>query len=324
MTAPSPPEPGASAPQPANPRPLTALLGRTARWTDRLAELLLGLCGIVTILTTLGIVAVLAIESYGFVREVGLSKMLFDTQWTPLFTDKHFGIWPLVAGTLLTSFIALTVALPVGLLSAIYMSELTHPRNRAVLKPALEVLAGIPTIVYGYFALVVVTPFLQPWIPGLAGFSGLSAGLVMGIMITPTIASLAEDALHAVPRSLREASYALGSTRLATIWRVVVPAAFGGIGSSIILALSRAVGETMIVTIAAGQEPRLTLDPRVPIETITAYIVQVSMGDIPAGTLEYRTIFVTGSVLFVMTLCMNLFSYRLARRMQGSQARGSW
>lgn len=302
--------------------PLTALLGRTSRWTDRSAELLLGLCGIVTVLTTLGIVAVLAVESYGFVREVGLSRMLFDTQWTPLFTDKHFGIWPLLAGTLLTSFIALSVALPLGLLSAIYMSELTHPRNRAVLKPALEVLAGIPTIVYGYFALVVVTPALQLWIPGLAGFSGLSAGLVMGIMIMPTISSLTEDALHAVPGSLREASYALGSTRLATIWRVVIPAAFGGIASSIILALSRAVGETMIVTIAAGQEPRLTLDPRVPIETITAYIVQVSMGDIPAGTLEYRTIFVTGSALFIMTMCMNMVSFRLARRVQGSQARG--
>lgn len=284
---------------------------------ERIPEVLLAGCALVTILTTVGILAVLAIESAAFLREVGLVRFLFDTQWTPLFADKHFGIWPLLTGTLLTSLIAIAVALPLGLLSAIFMSELTHPRYRSVLKPALEVLAGVPTIVYGYFALVVVTPVLQSFIPELAGFNALSAGLVMGIMITPMIASLAEDALYAVPRSLREAAYALGATRVATIWRVVVPAALGGIGASVILALSRAVGETMIVAIAAGQEPRLTLDPRVPVETMTAYIVQVSMGDIPAGTLEYRTIFVVGCALFVMTLVMNIASYRLARRFQG-------
>ncbi|MEY4577313.1 MAG: phosphate transporter permease subunit PstC [Pseudomonadota bacterium] len=288
------------------------------RYRERLAEVLVASCGWVTVLTTVGIVGVLALESATFFREIGIARLLFDTQWTPLFADKHFGIWPLLTGTLLTSFIALAVALPVGLLSAIFMSELTHARNRALLKPALEILAGVPTIVYGYFAMVVVTPALQAIIPGLAGFNALSAGLVMGVMITPMIASLAEDALYAVPRSLREASYALGATRVATIWRVVVPAALGGIGGSVILALSRAVGETMIVAIAAGQEPRLTLDPRVPVETITAYIVQVSMGDVPAGTLEYRTIFVVGCVLFLMTLAMNLASYRLARRFQGS------
>jgi phosphate transport system permease protein len=293
-------------------------LRHRSRWSERVAESLLAACGVVTVLTTVGIVGVLALESLAFFREVGITRLIFDTQWTPLFADKHFGIWPLLSGTLLTSLIALVVALPLGLLSAIFMSELTHPRNRAVLKPALEVLAGVPTIVYGYFALVVVTPVLQALIPGLAGFNGLSAGLVMGVMITPMIASLTEDALHAVPRSLREASYALGATRIATIWRVVVPAALGGIAGSVMLALSRAVGETMIVTIAAGQEPRLTLDPRVPVETITAYIVQVSMGDIPAGTLEYRTIFVVGCALFLMTLCMNLASFRLARRFQGS------
>jgi phosphate transport system permease protein len=286
-------------------------------WRERIPEVLLAGCALVTILTTVGILAVLALESAAFLREVGLTRFLFDTQWTPLFADKHFGIWPLLSGTLLTSLIAISVALPLGLLSAIFMSELTHARYRSVLKPALEVLAGVPTIVYGYFALVVVTPILQNLIPDLAGFNALSAGLVMGIMITPMIASLAEDALYAVPRSLREAAYALGATRVSTIWRVVVPAALGGIGASVILALSRAVGETMIVAIAAGQEPRLTLDPRVPVETMTAYIVQVSMGDIPAGTLEYRTIFVVGCALFLMTLVMNIASFRLARRFQG-------
>jgi phosphate transport system permease protein len=280
---------------------------------ERVIELILAMCGLVTILTTLGILGELALESLVFLREIGLSRLIFDTQWTPLFADKHFGLWPLLAGTALTSLIAIAVALPLGLLAAIFMSELTHRRYRSVLKPSLEVLAGVPTIVYGYFALVVVTPTLQTFVPELAGFSALSAGLVMGIMITPIIASLAEDALHAVPTSLREAAYALGATRVSTIWRVVVPAALSGIGASVILALSRAVGETMIVAIAAGQEPRLTLDPRVPIETMTAYIVQVSMGDAPAGTLEYRTIFVVGAALFAVTFVMNVASYRLTR-----------
>ena len=291
----------------------------SAPWTERAAELLLGACGAATVLTTLGILGVLAFESLAFFREVGLSRLLFDAQWTPLFADKHFGIWPLLSGTLLTSLIAIAVALPLGLLSAIFMSELTHRKNRAWLKPALEVLAGVPTIVYGYFALVVVTPALQAVVPELAGFNALSAGIVMGVMITPMIASLAEDALYAVPPSLREAAYALGATKVATIWRVVVPAALGGIAASVILALSRAVGETMIVAIAAGQEPRLTLDPRVPVETMTAYIVQVSMGDVPAGTLEYRTIFVVGCALFAMTLVMNVASYRLAKRWQAGR-----
>ncbi|HEY2736119.1 MAG TPA: phosphate ABC transporter permease subunit PstC, partial [Polyangiales bacterium] len=288
-------------------------------FSERVAELLLSACGLVTVLTTVGILSVLAVETYGFLREVGLFALLFDTQWTPLFADKHFGIWPLLAGTVLTSAIAIAVALPLGLLSAIFMSELSSRRARQWLKPALEVLAGVPTIVYGYFALIVVTPALQKIVPGLAGFSALSAGVVMGIMITPMIASLAEDALFAVPRSLREAAYALGAGNVSTIWRVIVPAAFGGIGASVILALSRAIGETMIVAIAAGQEPHLTLDPRVAIETMTAYIVQVSMGDTPAGTLEYRTIFVVGSALFSLTLAMNLLSYRLARRFQGAK-----
>lgn len=285
---------------------------------ERVVEWVLAACGMVTVLTTLGILMVLAAESLAFFRAVGVLPLIFDTQWTPLFADKHFGLWPLLAGTALTSTVAIMVALPLGLMSAIFMSELATPRWRLLLKPALEVLAGVPTIVYGYFALIVVTPLLQLLVPDLGGFNALSPGIVMGIMITPMIASLTEDALYAVPKGLREAAYALGASRVPTIWRVVVPAAMGGIAASVILAISRAVGETMIVAIAAGQEPRLTLDPRVPIETMTAYIVQVSMGDIPAGTLEYRTIFVVGTALFLVTLCMNVLSYRLARRFRGA------
>jgi phosphate transport system permease protein len=280
---------------------------------ERAVEWLLGACALITVLTTFGILSVLAVESFAFFREIGVLPLILDTQWTPLFSEKHFGLWPLIAGTALTSLVAIVVALPLGLLSAIFMSELAPARWRKILKPSLEVLAGVPTIVYGYFALIVVTPLLQLLVPDLSGFNALSPGIVMGIMITPMIASLTEDALYAVPRGLREAAYALGASKVPTIWRVVVPAAMGGISASVILAMSRAVGETMIVAIAAGQEPRLTLDPRVPIETMTAYIVQISMGDIPSGTLEYRTIFVVGSALFVITLCMNMLSFKLAR-----------
>lgn len=298
-------------------KPLPPIYGALPR-SERIVEWLLAACGLLTVFTTFGILMVLAVESFAFFRTVGILPLIFDTQWTPLFSDKHFGLWPLITGTALTSLIAILVALPLGLLSAIFMSELASARWRAILKPALEVLAGVPTIVYGYFALIVVTPVLQEIVPDLGGFNALSPGIVMGVMITPMIASLSEDALYAVPKGLREASYALGASRIPTIWRVVVPAATGGILASVILAVSRAVGETMIVAIAAGQEPRLTLDPRVPIETMTAYIVQVSMGDIPAGTLEYRTIFVVGSALFVVTLCMNLLSFRLAKRFRGA------
>jgi phosphate transport system permease protein len=298
-------------------KPLPPIHGALPRG-ERVVEWLLAACGMLTVLTTFGILIVLAVESLAFFRSVGVLPLIFDTQWTPLFADKHFGLWPLLTGTALTSAVAIMVALPLGLLSAIFMSELATPRWRLVLKPALEVLAGVPTIVYGYFALVVVTPLLQVLVPDLAGFNALSPGIVMGIMITPMIASLTEDAIYAVPKGLREAAYALGASRVPTIGRVVVPAAMGGIAASVILAISRAVGETMIVAIAAGQEPRLTLDPRVPIETMTAYIVQVSMGDIPAGTPEYRTIFVVGSALFLVTLCMNVVSYRLAKRFRGA------
>jgi phosphate transport system permease protein len=281
---------------------------------ERAIELFLLFCGVLSLFTTAGIIAVLAYETVGFFMEVSPAAFLFDLEWTPLFADKHFGIWPLVSGTVLTAAIAMAVALPCGLLAAIFMSEFASDRTRTLLKPALEVLAGVPTIVYGYFALVTLTPLLQKIIPGLAGFNALSAGLIMGVMIIPMISSLSEDAIYAVPRALREGAMALGATRLTTVFRVVLPAAFSGIAASVILAVSRAIGETMIVAIAAGQQPRLSFDPRVPIETMTAYIVQVSMGDVPAGTLEYRTLFAVGSTLFVMTFVMNVFSQRLARR----------
>ncbi len=281
---------------------------------ERIVARTLQACGWLSVVTTAGIVAVLATEALGFFREVSLWAFLTDTQWTPLFADKHFGVWPLLSGTLLTTLVAIAVALPLGTLAAIYLAELAHPRVASALKPVLEILAGVPTVVYGYFALMLVTPALQRVVPGLAGFNALSAGIVMGIMILPIIATLSEDAMRAVPASLREGAYALGGTRLATIFRVVLPSASSGIIAAVILGVSRAIGETMIVAIAAGQQPRLTVDPRVPVETMTAYIVQVSLGDTPAGTLEYRTIFAIGLSLFVMTFVLNMFSHRLRAR----------
>ncbi len=268
----------------------------------------------ITILVTVGIVLVLSVEAFKFFQEVPISEFLTDTQWTPLFTDKHFGILPLLSGTLLTSFIAIAVAVPIGLSISIYISEYAPGSFRSTIKPALELLAAVPTVVYGFFALTVVTPFLQTFIPGLSGFNALSAGLVMGIMIIPFVSSLSEDALHAVPNALREAAYGMGSTKLQNSFRVLVPAASSGIIVSIILAISRAIGETMIVAIAAGQQPRLTLDPTVPVETITAFIVQVSLGDVERGSLEYRTIFAAGITLFIFTFLLNTFSYQLRKK----------
>ncbi len=273
-------------------------------------------CAAVSVATTLGIIGVLSVEAGGFFQEVSLGQFLLDTEWTPLFSDKHFGIWPLLTGTLLTTAIAVMVAIPLGLASAIYLSEFATHRTRRIFKPMLEILSGVPTVVFGYFALTAVTPALQTFIPGLAGFNALGAGIIMGIMILPIIASLSEDALYAVPTGMREGSYALGADKIATIFRVVIPSAYSGIAASVILGISRGIGETMIVAIAAGQQPRFTLDPRVPIETMTAYIVQVSLGDTPAGTLEYRTIFAVGAALFLMTLGLNLISHRLRRRIQ--------
>jgi phosphate transport system permease protein len=294
--------------------PFEASLHAPRSWTERLiGHLFLG-CGLVSVATTAGIVLVLFWETVGFFTEVSLGEFLADTQWTPLFADKHFGIWPLLSGTLLTTAIAIVVAVPLGLLAAIYLSEFAGERTRRRIKPLLEILAGVPTVVYGYFALTFVTPALQQVIPGLAGFNALGAGIVMGVMILPIIASLSEDAIFAVPNGLREGAYALGAGRIATIRRVVLPSAFSGIAAAIILGLSRAIGETMIVAIAAGQQPRLSFDPRVPIETMTAYIVQVSLGDTPTGTLEYRTIFAVGTALFLITLALNVVSHRLRQR----------
>lgn len=287
---------------------------RATPWREHVIEAVLFLCGGLSILTTAGILGVLGYETLSFFSEVPLSSFLGDTEWTPLFEDKHFGIWALVSGTVLTSSIATLVALPFGLLSAIYLSELAGPGARRVLKPLMELLAGVPTIVYGFFALTVVTPALQSFVPDLAGFNALGAGIVMGVMIIPMIASLSEDALHAVPQALREAAWGLGGAPLGTIFRVVLPAARSGIAAAVTLAISRAIGETMIVAIAAGQQPRFTFDPRVPVETMTAYIVQISMGDVPAGTLEFRTIFAVATMLFLMTFVMNLFAQRLAKK----------
>lgn len=269
---------------------------------------------LITIAVTVGIILVLSIEAISFFREVPIVEFLTDTQWTPLFTDKHFGILPLLSGTLLTSFIAIVFAVPIGLSISIYISEYAPKSFRKTIKPALELLAAVPTVVYGFFALTVVTPFLQTFIPGLSGFNALSAGLVMGIMIIPFVSSLSEDALHAVPNSLREAAYGMGSTKLQNSFRVLVPAASSGIVVSIILAISRAIGETMIVAIAAGQQPRLTFDPTVPVETITAYIVQVSLGDVEHGSLEYKTIFAAGITLFIFTFLLNTISYQIRKK----------
>jgi phosphate transport system permease protein len=269
---------------------------------------------LITILTTVGIVLVLAIEAFKFFREVSIIEFFTDTEWTPLFTQKHYGILPLLSGTFLTSFIAIAVALPLGLTIAIYLSEYAPKKFRRAIKPSLELLAAVPTVVYGFFALTVVTPFLQQLIPGISGFNSLSAGIVMGIMILPIISSLSEDALNAVPNSLREASFGMGSTRLQTAIRVVVPAASSGIVVSVILAVSRAIGETMIVAIAAGQQPRLTMNPLVPIETLTAYIVQVSLGDVQRNSIEYRTIFAAGITLFVFTFILNSISHWLKNK----------
>lgn len=277
-------------------------------------------CGALSIATTLGIVVVLLVETVAFFGEVSIVEFLTDTQWTPLFADKHFGILPLLSGTALTAGIAIVVALPIGLVSALYLSEYAGPRVRGVVKPVLEVLAGIPTVVYGYFALLFVTPLLQTVIPSLSGFNALAPGIVIGIMIIPMVSSLSEDAMYAVPQSLREGAYALGSSKLQVALKVVVPAALSGIAASVLLGVSRAVGETMILAIAAGQQPRLTLDPRVPIETMTAYIVQVSLGDTPTGTLEYRTIFAVGMMLFLSTLTLNVVSMWLRQRFQEREA----
>jgi len=277
-------------------------------------EKALFLSALFSVFITIGILSVLIFETLEFFKVVSIVDFLTDTQWTPLFSEKHFGILPLFAGTFVTTIIAMAVSLPVGVITAIYLSEYASNKVRIFIKPILEILAAVPTVVYGYFALLFVTPLLQKVIPDMSGFNSLAPGIVMGIMIIPIIASLSEDAMHAVPMSLREGALALGATRFQVAIKVVLPAALSGIAASFILGISRAVGETMIVAIAAGQQPRLTLNPLVPIETVTAYIVQVSLGDTPTGTIEYSTIFAAGMSLFAVTFVLNIVSYWLKKR----------
>ncbi|MBX7144220.1 MAG: phosphate ABC transporter permease subunit PstC [Oligoflexia bacterium] len=281
--------------------------------SEDLIHCFLFVCGTISVFTTIAIVGVLLYESAAFFSEVSIFDFLTDSEWTPLFSEKHFGILPLLCGTVLTTFVSVLFALPFGLLIAIYLGEYASPRVRKCIKPALEVLAGIPTIVYGYFALLFITPNLQKFIPGLDGFNALSASIAIAIMIVPMIASLSEDAIFAVPVSLKQGAYALGSNRLQMIIGVLIPSAFGGIAASVILAVSRAIGETMIVAIAAGQQPSLSLNPAHSVETMTAYIVQVSLGDTPHGTLEYHTIFAVGLMLFVLTFLLNILSNSLKK-----------
>lgn len=286
----------------------------TRNLSERAIELMLFAAAAVSVLTTLGIVYVLVSESIHFFQAVSIVDFLTDTQWTPLFDDAHFGIVVLISGTLVSSGVALAVAIPMGTIIAIYLSEFASPRVRELAKPILELLGGIPTIVFGYFALLIVTPMLQVIFPELPGFSLLSAGLVMGIMIVPYIASLSEDAMRSVPMSMREGAFAMGSTKLYTAIHVVVPAAVSGLAASYILGISRAVGETMILAVAAGMQPNLTWNPMEPAATITSFIVQVALGDLPHGSIGYQTIFAAGLTLLLITLLFNIAGQWLRRR----------
>lgn len=279
-----------------------------------LIEFILFGAALISVFTTAAIVFVLVKESWIFFEHVPIADFLFDTQWTPLFDDAHYGIIVLLSGTITSSVVALLVAVPLGTIIAIYLSEFAPFNVREIAKPFLELLGGVPTIVYGYFALVFLTPLLQKIYPDLPGFNLLSAGLVMGVMIIPYVASLSEDAMRAVPMSLREGSYAMGATRLQTALRVVMPAATSGIASAYILGASRAVGETMILAVAAGMQPNLTFNPLEPGATITSFIVQVALGDLPHGSIGYQTIFAAGLALMLMTLAFNLLGYYMRKK----------
>jgi phosphate transport system permease protein len=302
------------APVSAAPKAHRLAIRRTRRLREHAIEAILFLAAFVSVGTTVGIVYILVAESLVFFGQVPLRDFLFDTQWTPLFADARFGIMVLLSGTIVASFVALAVAIPIGTVIAIYLSEFASVRVREIAKPLLELLSGVPTIVYGYFALLFVTPILQWLIPSLPGFNLLSAGIVMGIMIVPYVSSIAEDAMRAVPMSLREGSFAMGASRLQTALKVVVPAAFSGLAAAYILGISRAVGETMIVAIAAGMQPNLTWNPLEPAATVTAYIVQVALGDLPHGSIGYQTIFVAGLTLMLLTLAFNVLGFWLRRR----------
>jgi phosphate transport system permease protein len=286
------------------------------RWSEDLIKLLLLLAALISILTTTGIVISLARETIVFFEDVGISDFLFGTDWSPIIKPQSFGVLPLVAGTFLITGIALAVAVPLGLGSAIYLSEYASPRVRKTLKPILELLAGVPTIVFGYFALTFFTPtILQDVLKlDISGFNALAAGVIMGFMVIPTIASVSEDAMSAVPASLREGSFGLGANRLQTSLRVVFPAALSGIVASVVLGASRAIGETMIVLVAAGQIAALTADPREPMYTMTSFIAAIGKGDVATGSVQYKTIFAVGMLLFLITLLMNAISIRFVRR----------
>jgi phosphate transport system permease protein len=293
----------------------TATVSRSLqRARERLIEILLLLAALSSVAITVGIVGVLVFESLQFFKHVSIVEFLTDTQWTVLFADPHYGILPLVSGTLVTSVVALLVSLPLGTIIAIYLSEYANPKTREILKPILELLSAVPTVVFGYFALLFLTPLLQRWLPSLPGFNMLSAGIVIGIMIIPYVSSLSEDAIRAVPVHIREGSYAMGATRLQTALRVLFPAAFSGVASAYVLGFSRAVGETMIVAVAAGTQPNLTLNPMEGAATITAYIVQVSLGDLPHGSIAYQSIFAAGLTLMLMTLIFNIGGYLLRKK----------
>jgi phosphate transport system permease protein len=283
-------------------------------WGERLIEGVLFLAALSAVAITVAIVGILLYESQAFFQHVPLKDFLTDTQWTIMFTDKHFGVAPLLAGTLTTTGVALLLAVPIGTVTAIYLSEFAGHRTRETIKPVLELLAGIPTVVFGYFALLMVTPALQWFMPDLPGFNMLGPGLVIGIMIIPYVSSVAEDAMRAVPMHMREGSYAMGATRLQTALKVVMPAATSGVVAAYILGISRAVGETMVVAVAAGQQPNFTFDPRESGATITAFIVQVALGDLPHGSLEYQSIFAVGLVLVLLTLFFNVLGHMVRKR----------
>jgi phosphate transport system permease protein len=286
------------------------------RLRERSIEMALLLAALTSVAITAGIVGLLVYESWVFFQSVSPIEFFTDTQWTPLFADAHYGILPLVAGTVVTTVMALLVALPLGTVTAVYLSEYAGRRVGEVMKPFLELLSAVPTVVYGYFALLFVTPLLQTIWPDLPGFNMLSAGLVIGIMIVPYISSMSEDAMRAVPMNIREGSYAMGATRLQTACRAVIPSALSGIAAAYVLGISRAIGEAMVVAIAAGMQPTLTWNPMVPAETVTVYIVQVSMGDLPHGSIGYQTIFVAGLMLFLMTLVFNIAGHLLKKRLR--------
>lgn len=284
------------------------ILREDSKIKEKLIISFFALCGIITILITIGIVSVLTADTFNFFNKISIIEFFSSTEWTPLFYDKHYGILPLLSGTLVTSMIAMIVAVPIGLTIAIYLSEYA-PRNMSLLlKPILEILASIPTVIYGFFALIYVTPILQSIFPSTGTFNALSAGIVMGVMIIPYVTSLSEDSLRALPGNLRESAYALGSTRFQTAFKVMIPAASSGITVSILLAISRALGETMIVAIAAGQEPRLSINPLNSMETISTYIIQVSMGDVTHNSIEYQSMFAAGMMLFLFTFMLNNIS----------------